>query len=40
VSRLVAALISVVTVGAITAVGTQLQTTFNTISNAISGANN
>jgi Flp pilus assembly pilin Flp len=35
-----AALISVVIIGAITAVGTQLQTTFNTISNAISGANN
>jgi len=37
---LIAALISVVTIGAITAVGTQLQATFNTISNAISGANN
>jgi pilus assembly protein Flp/PilA len=37
---LIAALISVVIIGAITAVGTQLSTTFNTISTAISGANN
>jgi pilus assembly protein Flp/PilA len=37
---LIAALISVVIIGAITAVGTQLTTTFNTISTAISGANN
>ena len=37
---LIAALISVVIIGAITAVGTQLSTTFNAISTAISGANN
>ena len=37
---LIAALISVVIIGAITAVGTQTSTTFNTISTAISGANN
>jgi pilus assembly protein Flp/PilA len=37
---LIAALISVVIIGDITAVGTQLSTTFNTISTAISGANN
>ena len=37
---LIAALISVVIITAITAVGTQLSTTFNAISTAISGANN
>jgi pilus assembly protein Flp/PilA len=37
---LIAALISVVIIGAITAVGTQLTTTFTTVSNALSGANN
>ena len=37
---LIAALISVVIIATITAVGTQLSTTFNTISTAISGANN
>jgi pilus assembly protein Flp/PilA len=37
---LIAALISVVIIAAVTAVGTQLSTTFNTISTAISGANN
>jgi hypothetical protein len=37
---LVAALISVVIIVAITAVGTQLQTTFNSVSTALAGANN
>jgi pilus assembly protein Flp/PilA len=37
---LIAALISVVIIGAITAVGTQLSTTFTSVSNALSGANN
>jgi pilus assembly protein Flp/PilA len=37
---LIAALISVVIIVAITAVGTQLQTTFNTVTNALAGANN
>jgi pilus assembly protein Flp/PilA len=37
---LIAALISVVIIVAITAVGTQLTTTFNTISTAVSGATN
>ena len=37
---LIAALISVVIIGALTAVGTQLTTTFTTVSNALSGANN
>jgi pilus assembly protein Flp/PilA len=37
---LIAALISVVINGAITAVGTQLSTTFTSVSNALSGANN
>ncbi len=36
---LIAALISVVTIAAITAVGTQLSTTFNTISTDLSTAN-
>jgi pilus assembly protein Flp/PilA len=36
---LIAALISVVIIATITAVGTQLSATFNTISTAISGAN-
>lgn len=37
---LIAALISVVVIGAITAVGTNLNTTFTAVSNALSGANN
>jgi pilus assembly protein Flp/PilA len=37
---LIAALISVVIIGAITAVGTQLTTTFTSVSTALSGANN
>jgi pilus assembly protein Flp/PilA len=37
---LIAALISVVIIATITTVGTQLSATFNTISTAISGANN
>jgi pilus assembly protein Flp/PilA len=37
---LIAALISVVIITAITAVGTQLTKTFNTVSTALSGANN
>jgi pilus assembly protein Flp/PilA len=37
---LIAALISVVIIGAITAVGTSLSTTFTAVSNALSGANN
>ncbi len=37
---LIAALISVVVIGAITAVGTNLSTTFTAVSNALSGANN
>jgi pilus assembly protein Flp/PilA len=37
---LIAALISVVVIGAITAVGTSLSTTFTAVSNALSGANN
>ncbi len=37
---LIAALISVVIIAAVTAVGTQLSKTFDTISTAISGANN
>ena len=37
---LIAALISVVIIGAITAVGTQLTTTFTAVSTALSGANN
>ncbi|HXZ01862.1 MAG TPA: Flp family type IVb pilin [Stellaceae bacterium] len=36
---LIAALISVVIIAAITAVGTQLSTTFNTISGKLSSAN-
>lgn len=36
---LIAALISVVIIAAITAVGTQLSTTFNTISGKLSAAN-
>jgi pilus assembly protein Flp/PilA len=37
---LIAALISVVIIAPITAVGTQLSTTFTSVSNALSGANN
>ncbi len=37
---LIAALISVVIIVAVTAVGTQLTKTFTLVSNAISGANN
>jgi pilus assembly protein Flp/PilA len=37
---LIAALISVVIITAITAVGTQLTKTFTTVSTALSGANN
>ena len=37
---LIAALISVVIIAAVTTVGTQLTTTFTTVSNALSGANN
>ena len=37
---LIAALISVVIIATITAVGTQLSTTFTSVSNALSGANN
>jgi pilus assembly protein Flp/PilA len=37
---LIAALISVVIIGAVTALGTNLNTTFTTVSNALSGANN
>lgn len=37
---LIAALISVVIIAAITAVGTQLSTTFTSVSTALSGANN
>jgi pilus assembly protein Flp/PilA len=37
---LIAALISVVIITAITAVGTQLTTTFTSVSNALSAANN
>jgi pilus assembly protein Flp/PilA len=37
---LIAALISVVVIGAMTALGTNLNTTFTTVSNALSGANN
>jgi hypothetical protein len=37
---IIAALISVVIIVAITAVGTQLTTTFNSVSTALSGANN
>jgi pilus assembly protein Flp/PilA len=37
---LLAALISVVIIGAMTALGTNLNTTFTTVSNALSGANN
>ena len=37
---LIAALISVVIIGAITTVGTQLSATFTSVSNALSGANN
>jgi pilus assembly protein Flp/PilA len=37
---LIAALISVVVIGAMTALGTNLNTTFTAVSNALSGANN
>jgi pilus assembly protein Flp/PilA len=37
---LIAALISVVIIAAITAVGTQLDKTFDAVKNALSGANN
>ena len=37
---LLAALISVVVIGAMTALGTNLNTTFTAVSNALSGANN
>jgi pilus assembly protein Flp/PilA len=37
---LIAALISVVIITAITVVGTQLSTTFNSVSTALAGANN
>ena len=37
---LIAALISVVIIVAVTAVGTQLSKTFTSVSNALSGANN
>jgi pilus assembly protein Flp/PilA len=37
---LIAALVSVVIIGAITAVGTQLTTTFTAVSTALAGANN
>jgi pilus assembly protein Flp/PilA len=37
---LIAALISVVIIATITAVGTQLSATFTSVSNALSGANN
>jgi pilus assembly protein Flp/PilA len=37
---LIAALISVVIIATVTAVGTQLSNTFTSVSNALSGANN